>query len=548
MKSYTSTFAPSERALSVLRKGRILAEDETPQQMIERVVQTLVSVENRYGIPAADQQAFAHELGTLLDSRSFVMSTPVMTNAGRYTSRPLAACTVPAVNLRTDDRAHLARVITSMHEEGMGTGFSLDDVPDPVRMLQVLNEIAIVSASSGKEDRPVGNMATLTVRHPRILEFIQAKVGSDERQEVWKFNISVSCDEAFFMNVEHGEDVVMLDGSRQSAAAIFAAIAQAAHACADPGLAFVDRMERDNPTPCVGHYTTTAPCAEVGLTPGESCQFGYINLAKFVTGGTLDVPALRRGVHLMTRALDNALDVSIGNYSNEMNRHIMTLKRKIGIGICGLADLFVKLGIRYSSNEARQMALDIVALISYESKVASYELAKVRGSYGAMTTMHGNRHVESPSFIDARYGSLTSALVSTDDWNQLSERIRTERMLRNASTTALPPTGRSGLVIDASTGIEPIFSADDYRRLHPELSDVEQSVIETATQIAPMDHLLMAAWIQLGVDESISKTINVPHHTTPEEIQNMYLAAWTQGLKGISIYRDGSRVFQPRRL
>jgi len=171
----------------------------------------------------------------------------------------------------------------------------------------------------------------------------------------------------------------------------------------------------------------------------------------------------------------------------------------------------------------------------------------VRGSFGAMSETVGNLHVETPSFIERRYGALESKYVTLGEWMELSEKIRTEKMLRNASTIALPPTGRSALVIDASTGIEPIFSKEVYLQLHPEVS-VDNPYLEIATHITPMDHLRMAAVLQKGVDESISKTINMTTQSTKTEIGSLYQAGWKLGLKGISIYREGSKMFQPKLL
>ncbi len=527
----------------------MLASGEEPSHMVERLVDALVGVEDQFGTSEQDKKNMAEELGHLIDDRYVVMSTPMITNAGRFVDKPLSACTVPPLDLAHDDIQHIRTVVTHMHEDGMGTGFSLNGLADPVGVLKMLNTIAVQSARSGKEDRPVGNMATLRFDDAHILDFIRAKVAADYGGESWKFNISVDCGSEFFTQLDSDGFITLNDGSRHTAKSIFDEIVVAAYACADPGLIFIDRMEADNPTPCVGHYLTTAPCAEVGLAAGESCQFGYINVAAFADNqGILDVEKLRRAVRLMTRVLDNALDISIHNYTETANRTVMTLKRKIGVGICGLADLLVKMKLSYSSEKARKVALDVVTLINFESKQASHELAKTRGSFGAMSETVGNRHAETPSFIERRYGALESAYVSTREWMELAEKIRTEKMLRNASTIALPPTGRSALVIDASTGIEPIFSADTYLRLHPDLLQELYPYIETATHITPMDHLRMAAVLQKGVDESISKTINMAPDAPKEDIDEIYRAAWDFGLKGVSVYREGSKMMQPKHL
>jgi ribonucleoside-diphosphate reductase alpha chain len=546
---YSSNFVPSERALRVLQDGKILSDGENPSHMIERVVDVLTGIESNFGTNPEEIKILAKEFGSLLDGKYCVMSTPILTNAGRYFEKPLSACTVPSLDLVYDNIGHIKEVITKMHQDGMGTGFSLDDLDDPVVTLKKLNHIAIESSLSGKEDRPVGNMATLSVYHPKILEFINAKTSADKIKEDWKFNISVDCDTEFFKHLNTDSVITLRDGTKIKAKEIFNAISQAANACADPGLVFIERMEEDNPTPGVGHYVSTAPCAEVGLTKGESCQFGYINLMKFLNkSGEINLEKLKHATHILTRILDNALEISINNYSEDTNKEVMLLKRKIGIGICGLADLFVQKGILYDSEEARTLALDLITLINFESKVASHELAKTRGSFGAMTLALENKHLEQPSFIEKKYSNLKTKHVSREDWEKLARDIRSTKFLRNVSTIALPPTGRSALVVDASTGIEPIFSIEDYLITHPMLGKNYHKLLQTAKNITPKAHLLMATFIQKGVDESISKTINLPTETTTKDIEEIYLAAWSLGLKGISIYREGSKNLQPKHL
>lgn len=546
---YKSHFVSSDHAIRVLREGRIISEDESPGHMIERVVDSLTEVDSRFGTSPDEAQLLANEFGALLDEKYCVMSTPILTNAGRHVEKPLSACTVPSIDLAHDDFGLIAKIISRIHQDGMGTGFSLDELIDPVVTLKKLNDIAMKSALSGNEDRPVGNMATLSVYQPKILEFIKAKVPADLHSESWKFNISVDCDARFFESLAEGEFITLNDGTQVKAQEIFDQISQAASICADPGLVFLERMEEDNPIPGIGRYTTTAPCAEVGLIEGESCQFGYINLARFSgESGEIDIKKLIHATHLLTRMLDNALEISIGNYSEEANKRVMAQKRKIGIGICGLADLFVKQGLQYDSQEARSLALDLVTLVNFESKIASIGLAEIRGSFGAMSLPLENKYLTSPSFIVHKYGNLSTQYVSSEDWEQLSERIRSTKLLRNVSTIALPPTGRSALVIDASTGIEPVFSKDDYLILNPRLTQAHHPFIKTAKSITPEDHLLMASELQKGVDESISKTINLPDTASAEDIQSMYLSAWNLGLKGVSIYREGSKSSQPKRL
>jgi len=547
-KHFQSNFSPSPHALKVLIEGKIIAESEKPSHMIERVVNSLVEVEKRFNTSPKEIKELAKKLIFLLDNKYCVMSTPILTNAGRYIQKPLSACSMPPLDLVHDSKEKIKKVIFKFHQDGMGTGFNLNELDDPVSILKMLNNFAIESADSGKENRPVGNMATLTVYHSDILKFINTKTKADKLNEIWKFNISVDCDKFFFQQLLKNRSITLKNGKTISAEKIFNSIQNAAYSSADPGLIFLDRMEEDNPTPNVGHYESTAPCAEVGLTKGESCQFGYINLGRFINKNrNIDLVLLKDTVYILTRMLDNALEISIDNYSELMNKEIMIQKRKIGIGICGLADFFVKLKINYASLEARELAKDIIAFINYESKIVSHELAKVRSSAGAFSVPIGNRYFDTPSFLEKKYGELNTKYVSCEQWKVLSQTIRKTKLLRNVSTIALPPTGRSGLIVDASTGVEPIFSREEYMTLHKNLKEYEP-YIKTAKEILPEDHLLMVASIQKVVDESISKTINLPFNIKKEEIRNIYLRAWQLGLKGVSIYRENSKKKQPRKL
>ena len=247
----------------------------------------------------------------------------------------------------------------------------------------------------------------------------------------------------------------------------------------------------------------------------------------------------------------------------------MEAKRKIGIGICGFADMLIALNLSYTQPQARDMLQDILNFISYHSKVASHELAQERGSFGAFL---GSRYTDE-SFILNKYGGLNTPHVSPTQWSKLATTIKETMHLRNATTTALPPTGRSAQVIEASTGIEPLFTLNahtiqpamlEFLRKHtcddaatlaeikqtgrfPKSITVEHPFI-TATEITPADHLAMTAAAATAIDESISKTVNMPEHATVEDIASIYKDAFAAGLKGVTIYRDNSRTAQPQKL
>jgi ribonucleoside-diphosphate reductase alpha chain len=413
-------------------------------------------------------------------------------------------------------------------------------------------------------------MAILPLAHPHVLEFIRCKAGADDRGEAWKFNISVQVTDAQMhaAQTSHGTERNPL-----------AAAAEAAWQCADPGLIFADRMDQANPTPRVGGYVSTAPCAEVGLTLGETCQFGYLNLGRFHTstgGMPINLDLLAETVTTLVRALDDAVEASLPFYPHPLSTSVMAAKRKIGVGVCGLADLLLEARLPYDSKEGRALARDVIAFVNYASKLASADLAVSRGPCPAVGGGH-SRYAD-PAFL-ARFAGLGARTVSDAEWTALAGRIAATGMLRNSSSIALPPTGRSAPVIGASTGIEPLFRLTDPHHpgfLHPAarailagLGDAEltgevirsgrlpagapvdddvRDLLVVATQIPPSGHLAMVSAIQSCVDEAVAKTVNLPAAATPADVYDVYQAAWEAGCKGITVYRDGSRSCQPKAL
>jgi len=438
---------------------------------------------------------------------------------------------MPTLGFNTFRLKRLREKIIALHEQGMGTGFNLDETDDPVSALEFLNNVAIESANSGREDRPVGNMAILGVRHPEIDKFINAKVESSAE---WKFNISVDIDRAFMTAVEAGSVVHLSNGRPVEARVLFDQICRSALLCADPGVVFLDRMNARNPIPGLGAYKTTAPCAEVGLIPGETCQFGYINVGKFVYTSdagrmAVNLPWLEHTAKVLTRALDNCLEISGKNFEKTHFGYVLAQKRKIGIGLCGVADALDVVGLGYDSDAARTLMEDILSFVNITSKEESIRLAEQRGPFGAMqTVIAGNRHRENPGHIQRMYGHLESSTVSGRDWCELSRYIADTGMIRNVSTIALPPTGRSALLIDASTGIEPHF--------------------KDATRISVSGHISMASALQRYTDEAISKTINLPNRSTMDDVRAVYLAGYEAGMSGVTVYVNGTHPAQPKEL
>jgi ribonucleoside-diphosphate reductase alpha chain len=565
--------------LQILRDG-ILGDDEHATNMIWRVTIALFEQEFKY---TDDEDAVIQEANTfiqLCDSRKIIMGTPILTNAGRHIDAPLSACSVLPVDFeRTPEMALM--YMHAYHKRSIGLGIPLDRYEHPLEIALKINEEVLKASKRGEHERRIGNMGTITVYHPRLFDLITAKSNPKFRDYEWRFNFSVDCDKAFMEAVKNDTNITRTDGTVVSAREIMNLISTEASKTGDPGLIFLDRLNDQNPTPGVGKVVSTAPCAEVGLIEGEACQFGYINLGEFVNvNGSIDLEEITKTVFLLTKALDNALEISIANLEHPAASNVMQSKRKIGIGICGLADMFAKLELPYTSQEARDLSRDLFALINYLSKCASVELAKVRGSALAMqrfTDGENNRHYAS-SPIMQKYARDTR-FVTKHQWQELIKNINDTGSLRNVSTTALPPTGRSSLIIGASNGIEPWFTVlDNEGHVHPilrqkleqiglwdttieteilyrgtigEILRIPQTikdVFRTATEIPPQDHLSMTAILQGYNDESISKTVNMPQGTSIDEVCEIFMDAYDAGLCGITIYIDNSRENQPKRL
>ncbi|OQA52951.1 MAG: Ribonucleoside-diphosphate reductase NrdZ [candidate division WS2 bacterium ADurb.Bin280] len=574
-----STFRPSKQAYNLLRCGGILGAKETASAMIERVANEVFSVEHIFKTSEKEKQGLVSSFMCLIDEKKIIPSTPILMNAGRFVNRPLSACISPPYEIMHELRK-IKEYSADVHRMGMGTGYCFDESNDPVRTLEVLNSSAVRSSKDGKELRPVGNMATLSVRHKDIEKFILSKV--KKKDEDWRFNISVLVDDAFMNSLHNGEKITLSDGKDVYADEIFKKIVYATHQCADPGLVFVDRMNDDNPSPKIGQYKTVAPCGEVGLLGGEFCQFIYINIGRFVTcdkKGNIDYSGLDEAVEIVTRALDNSLELSIARLDSKESKKIMMQKRKIGLGICGFADLLASLSLSYGEERSRILAENIMSFINYRSKLVSVDLARKRGSCLAMSSYGLSRYDDKPSYLEKKYAGKNTEKVTEAMWFELARDIKKHRFLRNLTTTALPPTGRSAQLIDATTGIEPFFSLIDYsgqiiNSLKEELKssgayspgvdlnikksgkicedqaipEAICSVYRTALEINYIDHLQIASSFQKYVDESISKTINVPEGIAEGDIGRIFMLAHELGLKGVTIYRSGSKSYEPRAL
>jgi ribonucleoside-diphosphate reductase alpha chain len=502
-----------------LRKWNVLANDETLSDAYNRVGDSISSFEQGYG---GDAEAFKAEILRQLEGKKIVPSTPILMNAGRFEHTPLSACVAPPIELR-EDWGKIKAKVDELHFQGMGTGFNFDETDKPIELIKYLNQVSIDGKNNEKQLRPVGNIGIMSLNNPKIIEFINLKDGAEIKHEDWGFNLSVNLNNEQINKIINKEDIVLSNGEKITATEILDNIANGIWLSGDPGLVFMDRVKEDNTVPTLGDSVAMAPCGEVGLARGESCQFSYINLGKFIKDGVVDYEELKKTIDFSVHFLDNIVDYNIKNSSSTEGVMMAENKRKIGLGVCGFDDLLKKLSLEYGSDESLKLAADLFSFLNYQSKLASVELAKERGAFKKFA----ESQLASDSHLMNKLAAEETETVSRKDWLELIAEIKVSG-IRHCATIALPPTGRSSQIISASQSIEPDFK--DFLK------------------ISSHKQIEMIFVIQKFVDESISKTINVKNETSVEEIKQMLLDAMEHNLKGITIYRDGSRSNQPKKI
>lgn len=559
------SFRPN--ALAVL-KQRYLRRDafgrvrETPTQMFRRVADNLAEAEKIYD-SHADIQKTSDEFYALMASLEFLPNSPTLMNAGRELQQ-LSACFVLPVEDSLRSIFEAVKHTALIHQSGGGTGFSFshlrpkDDpvlstsgiASGPVSFMKVFNTATEVIKQGGT--RRGANMGILRVDHPDILEFIGVK---QDPQELTNFNLSVGVTDHFMKAVLGRETYNLIHPNsrrrvrRLSAASVFDRIVRAAWATGEPGLLFLDRINRANPTPSLGPIEATNPCGEQPLLPFESCNLGSINLTKMVRHGPsglrLDEEKLRRTIRLAVRFLDNVVDQN--HYPLSEIKMITRGNRKVGVGVMGFADLLILQGIPYDSEEAIAFAERLMAVIREEARQASVLLAKERGAF--------------PNFSQSVYAARGPRL-------------------RNATTTTIAPTGTLALLAGCSSGIEPLYGIATIRIAMGDLKLVEvhplflqatraagiyskellarvsrqgsiqrekkipkdlRRLFVTAHDISPESHIRMQAAFQKNTDNAVSKTVNFSESATTAEVRRAFLLAYKSGCKGVTIYRSGSR-------
>lgn len=564
----------TDNAIRVLQK-RIFARDqqgrvaETPDDMFRRVATSVASADLQYGTPA-DAARSEEEFFQIMTALEFLPNSPTLMNAGRNLAQ-LSACFVLPVEDSMESIFGTLRDTALIQKSGGGTGFSFSrlrpkEAPiesthgvssGPVSFMRLYNFATEVTKLGGK--RAGANMAILRVDHPDIEEFIASKTNP---LELNTFNISVAVTDDFMEKVRKGESYDLINPRTHSVAgqldarAILDRIVESAWRNGEPGVIFIDRINRDNPTPELGQIESTNPCGEQPLLPYESCVLGSINLAKFHRDGAIDYDRLRKVVRLAVHFLDNVIDVS--EYPIQEIADITRLNRKIGLGVMGWADLLILLGIAYDSDEAIGLGEEVMRIISREATEASVDLARQRGPF--------------PRWMDESIYHLAGK-AGSPGW----------RARRNATVTTVAPTGTISLIANCSSGIEPVYSIvyrrlsfesdrltfvhplfEDYARKHSfysddlikrvaetrtvrdiaEVPDEARRVFVTTHEIAPEWHVRMQAAFQRSIDAAVSKTINFPGEASVDDVRRAYVIAHELGCKGITVYRDGSREKQ----
>jgi ribonucleoside-diphosphate reductase alpha chain len=533
-----------KNALLVLHK-RYLAKDEfgkpveSPEGLFRRVAGFIARAEDLYdrGRREQTEEAFYGMLSNL----EFLPNSPTLMNAGRELGQ-LAACFVLPVEDSLDSIFESVKETAKIHQTGGGTGFSFsrlrpkDDVvastmgvaSGPVSFIKIFNMATEVIKQGGT--RRGANMGILRIDHPDIEEFITVK---QDPRELVNFNLSVAITDSFMEAYAADGQFPLIsprtkrEVRRVRARDLLRLIAESAWASGEPGVIFIDAINKANPTPLMGRIEATNPCGEQPLLPYESCCLGSINLSKVIREGSIDWTRLRELTHLGVRFLDNVIDMS--RYPVPQIDTISKGNRKIGLGVMGFAHLLIKLGIRYDSPDAENTGETVMHFISRESKVASKQLADERGLF--------------PKYR----GSI---------WEEKN------LPQRNATTTTIAPTGTLSIIAGTSSGIEPIFDTTYTRRL---FGDIEVEVVDPlyedmkaqgtdierlrvffrrAYEIAPVDHLKIQRVFQNYVDNAVSKTINLPESATPEQILDIYTEAYRMGLKGTTVFRNKSRLYQ----
>ncbi|MDR1619097.1 MAG: vitamin B12-dependent ribonucleotide reductase [Clostridiales bacterium] len=549
------------RYLTKDENGNII---ETPEELFWRVAAAVAESDRVFG--AKNVKNTAREFFEAMTSLRFLPNSPTLMNAGKPLGQ-LSACFVLPVGDSMPEIFNTVKSAALIHKSGGGTGFSFSRLrpsgsavrstggvaSGPVSFMKVFN--AATEAVKQGGTRRGANMGILRVDHPDILSFIDCK---RDDNTITNFNISVGVTEAFMQAVEAGCDYELRNPhngrevvSKLNAREVFDHIVEMAWGNGEPGIIFLDRLNRDNVVPGEGEIESTNPCGEQPLLPYESCNLGSINLARMVKahngGYAVDYDALGGIVDTAVHFLDNVIQAN--KYPLDEIETATKKTRKIGLGVMGFADMLYHLGIPYNSREGLDTAEELMRFINERAHKQSQNLARERGAF--------------PLFDQSTY--------------------KNELPLRNATCTTIAPTGTISILCDASSGVEPLFALAFVRNVMdrdalPQVNEYFRQtaiargfysdelmkrilregtlahtdevpadirrVFVTAHDISPEYHIRMQAAFQKYTDNAVSKTVNFPHSATKEDVTQVYMLAYKLGCKGVTIYRDGSRSEQ----
>lgn len=586
----------SENALQVLEK-RYLKKDnngnciETPVQMVRRVADAIAQGDLKYG---EDVKSISDKFFEIISNRYFMPNSPTLMNAGNKLGQ-LAACFVLPVEDSLEGIFETIKNTALIHKSGGGTGFSFSRLrpknsivqttkgvsSGPVSFMNVFNSATEAVKQGGT--RRGANMGILRVDHPDILEFIDCKT---DLTKLNNFNISVALTDNFMQAYLNNEDYELINPQTNTAVGqlsakyVFDKIIHNAWANGEPGIIFIDRMNEDNPTPQIGQIESTNPCGEVPLLPYEACNLGSINLGLMVKDKKIAWDLLENTVRLAIHFLDNVIDIN--NYPLPQISQMVQNNRKIGLGIMGWADMLMKLEVSYSSEKGISLAGQVMEFIDYVSKTESVELSKKRGRFN---NFNGSVY-DSENYLYNKFKNKSFGKISDEQWLELDNQIKLHG-IRNATTTCIAPTGTISMIAGASGGIEPLFGLvfsrlildktemlevnpifKDYMISHGlysqdlmseiakegSLEHVEgisqdvKNIFVTAHDISPYYHIKMQSAFQTHTDNAVSKTVNFVESATEQDIRDTYILAYKNRLKGITVYRNNSRQFQPMNL
>ena len=552
--------------LLVLKNRYLLKDDarniiETPRKLFQRVTRAVSEAEANFKSKQSREEVEEAFL-KMMTALEFLPNSPTLMNASTSLGQ-LSACFVLPVEDSMEGIFNALKNMAMIHQTGGGTGFDFSrlrpegdlvsttkgEASGPVSFMSIFNQATGVIVQGGR--RRGANMGILRCDHPDIMDFIEAKL---EESAFSNFNLSVGVTDKFMEAAKKEENFDLINPRTNekvksiNAKSLFDLIVYSAWRSGDPGLVFLDEINRHNPTPGLGRIEATNPCGEIPLLPFESCNLGSINLSKFVNNGSIDWDLLREKIHWGVRFLDNVIEVN--KYPLPQIKEMTFANRKVGLGVMGFADMMIKLGIPYTDEKAVKLASQIIKFFHQESLQASQALAEERRVF--------------PNYENSIFPQ---------------KNLR----LRNATVNTVAPTGTISILAGCSSGIEPLFALSYVRNVlsgtrlfetHPlfekeirqrglyskelmaeagkfgTIQNIEEfpadlrKIYVTAFDVPPSQHLKIQAAFQRYTDNSVSKTINLPPEASAEEVRDIYFSAYELKCKGITVYRYGTKKEQ----